>query len=355
MKLEIKLMYYILLLVLSSCLPNANETEQHDSTSDSFKDFVICQNYVAAIDSENNLLLIDLEGNEYRKIDGDISTLITLPNNNLMIAKKKGELKSYNLDTNQWAEIGVVKEDVLMIARTTDSSIYLITESEIINFDNKKTYEFDQSLNPQVRVNHLKSPPKAMAVDQENNIWLGFDYGEWGGDLMVFSTIENRYLEPKINAYQIELFPIESIASDKDKIFVFCGSGHSPDAGPILEFDSLVARIIFQSNASLVEVKNEEGKKDYVHRPGRNIDAGTIDVDKNRIYRVSGDELVEGNLSKDLSLEENWTVISELNLELTSIVKLEKVKKNAFVYLIDDGKIGVLRDNRIRVLSKNGG
>ena len=354
MELEIKLIYYIPLLVLQSCLPKENETEQHESTSGSFQDFVICQNYVAAIDSESNFLLIDIEGDGYRKIDDDISTL-TLSNNDLLIAKKTGKLMSYNLETDQLTEIGVLEEDVLMIARTKDSSMYMITKSGIINFDDKIVYEFDQSLNHQVKENHLKSPPKTMTVDRDNNIWLGFDYGEWGGDLMVFSTTENRYLTPQINAYQVELFPIKSIASDGDKVFVFCGSGHSPDAGPILEFDSLVARLIFQSNASLVEVKNEEGKIDSIHRPGRNIDAGTIDTVENKIYWVSGDELVEGNLSKNLSNEENWVVISRLDLELASIVKLEKVKENSFVYLTNDGKISVLRDNHIRIISKNGG
>ena len=111
-------------------------------------------------------------------------------------------------------------------------------------------YPPNKSLNKQFDYKGKWFATPCFHMDKNDNIWIGFDYGEWGGDLAIFNTTLQKYEIPKINDFSIELSPVTSFFEDSTSVYISGGLSHMmSSSGLIAKFSDLNSNVIFKSES----------------------------------------------------------------------------------------------------------
>lgn len=326
-----------------------------------FKDFIVVDDQIFALDVANNLVQINPISEGYRFVESQVHAFGPWQGNGIIIVTQSGVIKTYDLKKNAWTKRGATAVEVEGII-PVDDNIYLWTELGILDYETGKFYTTDSSCSYNRQIKNSGLPPNSIAVDDDKNIWLGFDIGEWGGDLVVFNTQNKKYLYPQLAGMDFNLMPMQAILAGDEAVYLLFGSLYLP-LGPILEVKDFSSKTVFQPKEKRVKVIYEDGTEGYSIKRPFEIGAGAIDKEENKIYFSTffGNKIWEGDLSRDLSKESSWEVISNLEEYLNQndldsegfpmidnvlITKLEKMKDGNFVFLHFENGIGYLNLNR---------
>lgn len=142
---------------------------------------------------------------------------------------------------------------------------YLITSAGIVELGTTQSYLPDSAQNSQIRYHGTWFRQPAYHMDNQEQIWVGFRYGEWGGDLFVFDTRQKRFPSLNFNGLDIELNPIQCICSNGDDIFVSTGLGHFTTSGSITRMkDYKINSILDSSPYSKVHRKDKSFNGEYI-------------------------------------------------------------------------------------------
>jgi hypothetical protein len=114
----------------------------------------------------------------------------------------------------------------LAIAFDSKNNYYLITNKGVFDNSTKNYFYPDSSLNFQRKkgTDWFKDP--VLLTDKNDNIWIGFGYGEWGGELFIFNPTDRKFIIPNLKGFPITLNPIKSIFEGKENVFVTSGLMH---------------------------------------------------------------------------------------------------------------------------------
>jgi hypothetical protein len=204
---------------------------------------------------------------------------------------------------------------VYNIVFNKNNDAYLITDKGILDASNGKTYLPDTSfrLNKQIRG---WPKPSAVFMDDEDNIWVGSGFGEWGGELFVFNTKTEKFIRPVLNGFRIELYPVKSIFSDGNAIFISFGLQHMMTSGCIMKFTNYKCSPVFVSESRWVEdIDTSRGKR---LQGGEYIGPAAYSQNDHCIYFYSQHGIFKGEKEKDLSKIDNWIKIASPKLHWKS-------------------------------------
>ena len=349
----------LILIVAVGCNSKEPHFKEIHSVHGEFKDFVAMDDNIFALDQENNLVQINPASEGYEIIETQVQTFGPMQSSEIIVVAQSGEIESYDPRRAVWTKRGTTTVEAKGII-PVDGNIYLWTDSGMMDYKTGKLYENDSSYNSQIRDSGL--PPNAIAVDNDKNIWLSFNFGEWGGDLVVFSTQEERYLHPQLEDYDFNLLAIQAILVGNEEVYLI-PEGYSLKLAPILEVENLTSKVLFYPKEKKEKVISEDGTDGYSLKRPFAISAGVIDNQENKIYIGTFDNKIwEGDLSMDLSKESNWKEIANINHYLndttngefplinnTSILKLGKMKGNGFAFLHFEDGIGYLKNGQLKV------
>src|SRR5690606_29864490 len=115
---------------------------------------------------------------------------------------------------------------------------FSITEKGIQNLATNKIYFNSKSLNNQIQYKDKWDKPYCGYIDKNDVIWLGFGYGEWGGNLFAFETNKKKFLDLSLDDFRIELFPIKSFFEDSTSVYISAGLQHMMTSGIIVKMDN---------------------------------------------------------------------------------------------------------------------
>jgi len=188
-------------------------------------------------------------------------------------------------------------------------------------------------------------------MDKIDRIWLGFGYGEWGGDLHVFNTGSKEFEKPRLNKFDIALWPVKSFFEDKSTVYLSSGLDHMMASGIIVKFDdSLSASVVFESGYGN-EVRQTSKDSTLRSMNGEYIGPAVYNSFNNSIYYYSQNGIFKGELSKDLSKIKNWDLVIKPKLHWNNgqpdavgspmnVLKLEIIDGDRFVLLSQNDGIG---------------
>ncbi|AYB32612.1 hypothetical protein [Chryseolinea soli] len=267
----------------------------------------------------------------------------------LMTKDHKGNLVVAGSDHNIWRHIDQTNtREVLarfngrpygMVLDSRDN-IYFITDKGIEEEQTGEVYFSNVSLNNQIRIRDNWGNPYCYYIDKQDRIWLGFGYGEWGGNLFIFDTVSKTFLTPDLNDFRIALWPIKSFFEDNDAVYASAGLQHMMTSGIIVRFDNLKASVLLESR---------EKMKDGNMAPGEYIGPATFSPADSSIWFYSQHGVFKGNKNKDLSKLENWQLIFKPKLSWQygqpyavgspmNVTRLIAIDKTRFVLLsVNDG------------------
>lgn len=164
-----------------------------------YKDFVIVNKSVYAITKGDSLISINLVNNKILFIQNKIKSIYKSKKNKIVALTDKGEVllqkdkSKFNLvDTFE----GIPYK--ILIDKNND---FIIISSKYVRYKNENFVpEKDSPMYRKagrVRPSSALIPIDVFYIDNENRIWLGYDAGEWGGDICFFDLNTKTFYTDK--------------------------------------------------------------------------------------------------------------------------------------------------------------
>jgi len=212
-----------------------------------------------------------------------------------------------NKDTNfLWNTNQIVQNFVF----TSTNKCFLITEKGIYEPEqaDRLYYENAFSNGPMKHFNTFSWEPSSTFIDKGDNIWLGFSAGEWGGDIVIFSTNDQRFI--KFRERQKDFCyvrPVRSFFQNNSNIYAVTSLQHMSSINSAIIEITDTCRYFFQSpvykSNNIDEAENLYNKKEIYMGPA------IFNSNDSSIYFYSQFGLFKGNIKKELSKLENWQLV----------------------------------------------
>jgi hypothetical protein len=354
-----------LLTVIYSCDAQIQpvKVQEKKSSNNQYKDFVIDKDRLWALTTDGKLTIFDVNTGD--PLTGQVenaSAIIVLTKDkhgDIIIGDESKSIKKYDKSTNSWTTLYKFSNTLLGITFDSKNNCYLLTNKGVFDNASKKMYYPGSAQNPQIRhtAGWLRTP--VYITDKNDNIWLGFGYGEWGGDLFIFNTIDKKFIVPELKDFPITLNPIKSIFESPGNVFVSSGLMHFSTSGCIVKFDKFQSQIIFESEE---HKKFPDDSTNYETIAGEYIGPGTYNPDDSCIYFYSQNGIFKGNHKNDLSKIESWTKVLQPKLHWTNgqpdavgspmnVLKLQFLNPDKLAFLSQVDGIGIY-DGKTLIMTK---
>ena len=202
----------------------------------------------------------------------------------------------------------------------------------------------------------------------QNIIWLGFDFGEWGGDLILFNTVEKKFIEPSFTSRSLNLPGVHAIFDDSASVYVAASLRHMfMTRGSIIRFNDLQPTTLFSS-------QSDWGKTDTLRLDnpprvvlGRSMEGGeyigpaVYEKNSNMIYFYSQNGFYKGYKNNDLSKITNWTLLAKPKLNWSggqqyaagppiNVVKIVLTGTDKFYFLSQNNGLGYFDGHKLTML-----
>ena len=189
-------------------------------------------------------------------------------------------------------------------------------------------------------------------MGKKDNIWLGFGYGEWGGDLLAFSTVEKKFVNLRQYNPHIDVSPVKSIFEGNGLVYVSCGLMHFSTSGEIIQFEELKSKTIFESSEH--KMHTLDNRRD-TFIAGEYVGPSTYNAMDNCIYMYTQYGVFKGSIGKDLSKIEYWSPVFNPKLHWSdgqpdavgspmNILKLIFIEPNKLLFVSQNDGIGLYDD-----------
>lgn len=302
-------------LALNSCKAQTHETH-----------------YITGVIKGSKLLALTVRGsiNSFDINTGAaIDTNIQLPKAITAIAiNKKGEvfvadkdntITILNETSTTFKQVRKVSDKVYAMLFDSKDRLYVLGAKGITDVVTGKVYYPDTSFRLNRQINVAWSAPSADFMDNNDNIWIGADYGEWGGQLIVFDTRNKRFVKldaanAKKGNYSIfQLSGIASFCTDGVNVYASMGLQHLfSSGGAIIKFNKFRCdSVVISRSHWVVDKSNPELKK---MDDGYFIGPMLYNPKDGSLYFYSQYGVFKGNIQTNLSKMENWTKVFQPSL-----------------------------------------
>jgi hypothetical protein len=329
------------------------EIKEKRNSNYQYKDFIIADDKIWALTTNGKIIVFDANSGEpiNNNVNNDSQILILTKDKegNIIIADKNNWIKKLNKDTNAWVTISKYSNTLLGITFNSKNNLYQITNKGIFDATSKKYYYSDSSQNSQIRHVGGWFREPVYLMDKNDNIWIGFGYGEWGGELFIFNTIDKKFITPNLNEFPITLNPIKSIFESNNNVYVTSGLMHFSTSGSIAKFDSFKSKLVFESEEHK-KLPDDSTNTEIVD--GEYIGPGAFNSGDNCIYFYSQNGIFKGNPNTNLTQIENWKNVFKPKLHWSNgqpdavgspmnVLKLQFLASNKLIFLSENDGIGI--------------
>lgn len=303
-----KIIPILILIFLISCQPTNFSIVE--SKHENYNNIRTIDGELFALGTDKTLVKLDFENKEIIDLLTGVECFDSYFGE-LVYADTSGQVNTFNLKTKRTKNL-TIQEDQIIHITSLDSAIYLLTKTKLLNL----LTGMECSLRDSPRYNYhfslgYRPEPYVVESDDSGNIWMGYNYGEFGGELLVFNTRKNQFDSLISNDFAPGAYGIESIVPAKSRTLITFGEGHSLHNG-MMEIIGRTAEIRLLQLDSLVEVQIEN---DVVLKLNDRTEIGpaTYDPKLNQVYFYSEGRIMMNELSEDISNLENWRVSADLN------------------------------------------
>lgn len=329
------------------------EIKEKKNSGNQYKDFAIVGERLWALTTDGKIVAFDAANGD--PIPGTLvgdSAIIVLAkdkDDNIVIGDKSGAIKKFDRQTKVWTTLFKCENTLLAITFDSKNRCYLVTDKGIFDSSTKEYFQPDSSQNHAIRqgVGWFKTP--AVLTDRNDNIWIGFGYGEWGGELFIFNTANRKFIVPNLKDFSIVHSPIKSIFESKEDVFVTSGLMHFSTSGRIAKFSNFQSSLVFESEEHK-KFPNDSANAEVVG--GEYIGPGAYNQMDNCIYFYSQNGIFKGDPKKDLTRIENWTKVLQPKLHWSSgqpdavgspmnVLKLTFISPERLVFVSQNDGLGI--------------
>lgn len=271
---------------------------------------------IIALSSSGKLTTFDLTSGDKLSYLSDISQTFT----NLTLDRRKNIIVNdsntiYRIVNGKLNQIYRTEQNILVPVFNKSNGLFIISKAGIIDAKDNKIYS--QKVNDGL---YMWTRKPISYVDSSNNIWIGFNHGEWGGTIFIFNT-ENKLFKEFSNTYdspytmQTSSSP-NSFTENNGKIYVGFGMLHEGADGYISYYENFKETTLYSSDNELE--RRDRQKHNYI---------GPVLYFDNYLYFFHSSGFYKVDLNKDISNKSNWdTLLPKTKFDNFSGIEIERTK-----------------------------
>ena len=161
----------------------------------------------------------------------DINAITPYIDNQIAFSTSTKTIKTWDYLTQKLTRLDTFANNIhfLDLQFNSKKELYAITYNGIINLNTKQLFFVPDSLKKNVfGYYNTFYGLSTTFLDSKDNLWIGMDRGEFGGGVLVFNTVQQRFERIQVEAYQYidYVFNFQSFYED-DSGFVYSTAGLS--------------------------------------------------------------------------------------------------------------------------------
>jgi len=328
-----------------------------------FKDIVLTEHFICVLTENGELKFFDKQSGQSLSFNidqnSDFTNISTDKNGELIVIDEENNIKRLNRDTKTFELIATTKQKSFCLLFNSKNECFVISEKGIESLNTRKTYFSNKSLNHQIHYKDKWGKPYCCFIDRTDKIWLGFGYGEWGGNIFVFETIDKKFITPNLDSFDIALWPIKSFFEDDTCTYLSSGLQHMMTSGTIIKFKDLKASTLFNSEPKWSEPTGKDSIKTMID--AEYIGPAAYNRYNKSICFYSQNGFFKGEIDKDLSKIDNWTNILKPKLHWSSgqpdavgspmnVLKLLIIDSEKFIFLTQHDGLGYYDGKKLKMI-----
>jgi hypothetical protein len=315
------------------------------------QDLMLVKNRIWVLKTDGHIKVCNADGTEVgiKSVRGVRAKLIA-NNGNDVIAQIGSEIRQWSSADSTWQTINKLPIDAFALLANSQRKIFAITKKGILDISTKETLLPTHGPNHQRSIISTFERPSAYFIDNQDNIWLGFGYGEWGGNVFTYNTQQRKYIDLTFNDFIIELSPIKSFFQLQSSVGSSAGLQHMMNSGSITEFNKFSAKVVYDTNAEGDKLTKAKAIVNWSNMPY--IGPATYDQEAHCLYFYSNKGVFKGDYSANLSKLSNWQKLFEPKLHWRygqrdavgsqmNVLKMLSLGKNKLVLLTQNDGVGI--------------
>lgn len=274
--------------------------------------------------------------------DTDIILLTKDSYGNPVTANKRKEIKRYIPVRRVWELIGTYDLPPLGVVVDSRGGCFTITEKGIQDVASKQVYFDTHSINRQITLRDKWFGINCFYIDKQDVIWIGFDYGEWGGNLFAFQTPTRTFSTLSLIDVNLELMSIKQFTGNDSSVYIITRKDHMETGSTIIKADQLKLSTLFSSQPYWSDPIGP--RRSQIRIQGEGIEAASFNPFTNQLYFYTSHCLFRSQTNKDLSTLDGWeNLMPERARKQTAnaaarpvalrLISLEMTGKNRFIFL----------------------
>ncbi|WP_426671406.1 hypothetical protein ACPPVU_09225 [Mucilaginibacter sp. McL0603] len=343
----------VFLLSLSSCKGQLPPKQYNDA--------LVVNNEIWGLTTDGKIRTFNLnDGSPLIKETNDLHSIVAFAKDNksnIVIANSSDRIQIIDQKSFKRKTIGRCDSTVYAITFDHQNNCYALTAKGVVDIGTGRSYVSTTSINKSIKYQPgLMVKPDAFFIDTNDNIWIGFGHGEWGGNLFVFNTRTKKYIKLD-TCFKNGISPVKSIFEGDDNIYISTGLQHMLLSGSIIKVNNFKSMLIFDGSEYF---DTPDGKSQKNPNP-QYIGPATFNKQENCIYFYSHQGIFRGNIKDDLSKIENWEKIIKPKLHWTNgqsnavgspmnVTKIQVMDRNKFFFVSKNDGIGLYTSGNLIML-----
>jgi outer membrane protein assembly factor BamB len=350
------ILFLISFLCLNFCNAQSDTLQivYKNTSKEKYINFILSDDRIVALSVKGELVVFDQEDGNKIVLDigvQSIKHLTTDQDKNIVVSDS---YNVYRLDSNKnkATKIHISTDKITGILFDKANNCFVLTAKGILNTQNKQIYFSGKSLSGGKKTVWFEQPTYMM--DKDDNIWLGFGYGEFGGDLFVFNTQTKQFVQPNSANFNMNGRPVVSFAEGNNKVFVGSGLNHLMTSGSIVAFENYKSSKIFESSS--------RSKNDGRQKITAGECVGPLFYKDDNLYIYTQNGIFKGDIHSDLTEIKKWTLLvnaqlkpinkaSTTNYQAMDLIKFVVLESDKIIFLSENDGIGVLREKQLLLIN----
>jgi hypothetical protein len=316
-----------LLILLMIGLFQVSFTQRPAPNADRYSDFAVDGGQVWLLTRSGTIFQADLStGRTIQPVAGPggrVMAMVKAPAGDLLVGDSVGNIYRLDQARQRWMPAGHCRRQLTGLVVNSQQLLFALTPTGIVDLAHGTVYFPPESLflNNQVHNKTRWFAHPTYFLDRQDRLWIGFDHGEWGGDLFVFDTQTRQFLRPALANYAINMNPVQSFTEANQTVFMTTGVAHiSLIHSTIVRFDSALTvstlfasenrwKRVYAPSIGLVDRPATRSDSVRILTGGHYIGPMAHNAADSCLYFYSQLGLFKGNLHADLSKETNWQFV----------------------------------------------
>lgn len=282
-------------------------------------------------------------------------------------------IQAYDSRRKAWRVLSTYTDKLTGILFNSQNQLFLITNKGIIDAQTHTTYFPDSSFytNSQIRYTRGWFYPPVSFLDYQDNLWLGFDHGEWGGDVFAFDTHQRVFRQLQTEQNKMTTSPVNGFCDDRQHVYMSGGLSHIfLTHGSISRFSNGRATPVLQSKDKETPVETimedprtgkKEKKRLITWKGGHRIGPMAYNPTNKCLYFYSQFGIFKGSPKADLADINQWQRILKLNLTWTAgspnavgpsmnVLKMQFTPNGTLLFLTEHNGLGIYTGKNLRFI-----